>query len=138
MGGIDIVVPNAEIAYVSKIDDMDPDKLRSGRRGQSQKGPLRSSKASIPVFRRQGTGGNIVVISSKNVFDPGAAFGAYSASKAGRASDFQNCRPGTGGIRSPREHGQPDAVFGDEGFFPNSGNLSAPKELNTDAWTLKD
>jgi NAD(P)-dependent dehydrogenase (short-subunit alcohol dehydrogenase family) len=31
----------------------------------------------------QGTGGNVVVISSKNVFDPGAVFGAYSASKAG-------------------------------------------------------
>jgi NAD(P)-dependent dehydrogenase (short-subunit alcohol dehydrogenase family) len=30
-----------------------------------------------------GTGGHIVVISSKNVFDPGAAFGAYSTSKAG-------------------------------------------------------
>jgi NAD(P)-dependent dehydrogenase (short-subunit alcohol dehydrogenase family) len=31
----------------------------------------------------QGTGGNIVIVSSKNVFAPGAEFGAYSASKAG-------------------------------------------------------
>jgi NAD(P)-dependent dehydrogenase (short-subunit alcohol dehydrogenase family) len=35
------------------------------------------------LFRRQGTGGNVIVNSSKNVFGPGADFGAYSASKAG-------------------------------------------------------
>ena len=34
------------------------------------------------LFRDQGTGGNVVVNSSKNVFGPGADFGAYSASKA--------------------------------------------------------
>jgi NAD(P)-dependent dehydrogenase (short-subunit alcohol dehydrogenase family) len=33
-------------------------------------------------FRNQNTGGDIVLISTKNVFAPGATFGAYSASKA--------------------------------------------------------
>ena len=47
------------------------------------KGTINVIKAAVPIFRRQGTGGNIVVISSKNVFGPGVAFGAYSASKAG-------------------------------------------------------
>jgi NAD(P)-dependent dehydrogenase (short-subunit alcohol dehydrogenase family) len=36
-------------------------------------------------MRLQGTGGNIVVISSKNVMAPGAEFGAYSSSKAAAA-----------------------------------------------------
>ncbi len=40
-------------------------------------------KAAIPIFTRQATGGNIIINSSKNVFAPGEAFGAYSASKAG-------------------------------------------------------
>jgi NAD(P)-dependent dehydrogenase (short-subunit alcohol dehydrogenase family) len=40
-------------------------------------------KAAIPILKRQHTGGSIVINSSKNVFAPGAAFGAYSASKAG-------------------------------------------------------
>ena len=34
-------------------------------------------------MRRQATGGDIVLISTKNVFMPGAEFGAYSATKAG-------------------------------------------------------
>jgi NAD(P)-dependent dehydrogenase (short-subunit alcohol dehydrogenase family) len=33
-------------------------------------------------FARQGTGGDIVLVSTKNVFAPGATFGAYSATKA--------------------------------------------------------
>jgi NAD(P)-dependent dehydrogenase (short-subunit alcohol dehydrogenase family) len=33
-------------------------------------------------FILQGTGGDVIVISSKNVFSPGAGFGAYSATKA--------------------------------------------------------
>ena len=33
-------------------------------------------------FRLQATGGDIVLVSTKNVFAPGAGFGAYSATKA--------------------------------------------------------
>jgi NAD(P)-dependent dehydrogenase (short-subunit alcohol dehydrogenase family) len=39
-------------------------------------------RAAARVMRSQGTGGNIIVNASKNVFAPGADFGAYSASKA--------------------------------------------------------
>jgi NAD(P)-dependent dehydrogenase (short-subunit alcohol dehydrogenase family) len=34
------------------------------------------------LFKRQGTGGDIVLVSTKNVFAPGANFGAYSSTKA--------------------------------------------------------
>ena len=33
-------------------------------------------------LKRQGTGGDVVLVSTKNVFAPGAKFGAYSATKA--------------------------------------------------------
>ena len=82
LGGIDIVVPDAGIAHVAKIEDLDPKKLDQVI-AVNLKGKFNTIKASIPVFKRQGTGGNVVVISSKNVFDPGAAFGAYTASKTG-------------------------------------------------------
>jgi NAD(P)-dependent dehydrogenase (short-subunit alcohol dehydrogenase family) len=37
---------------------------------------------SARLFKLQGTGGDIVMVSTKNVFAPGARFGAYSATKA--------------------------------------------------------
>ncbi|HSB04932.1 MAG TPA: bifunctional aldolase/short-chain dehydrogenase, partial [Thermodesulfobacteriota bacterium] len=82
VGGIDLLVPNAGIAHVAKIEDLDPVKFRQVI-DVNLMGTFHMLKASVPIFKRQGTGGNVVVISSKNVFDPGAAFGAYSASKAG-------------------------------------------------------
>ena len=81
-GGLDLVVPNAGVALVATIDQLDPERLDKVI-DVNLKGTFNLIKACIPVFRRQGSGGNIVLISSKNVFDPGKAFGAYSASKAG-------------------------------------------------------
>ena len=40
-------------------------------------------REGLRQLKLQGTGGNVVIVSSKNVFAPGAEFGAYSASKAG-------------------------------------------------------
>ena len=45
-------------------------------------GVLNTIREAARVFRLQGTGGHVVVNSSKNVFAPGKDFGAYSASKA--------------------------------------------------------
>ena len=70
------------MALVATIDQLDPERLDKVI-DVNLKGTFNLIKACIPVFRRQGSGGNIVLISSKNVFDPGKAFGAYSASKAG-------------------------------------------------------
>ena len=81
-GGLDLVVPNAGVAHVSTIQDLDPDRLDQVL-AVNLKGVFNVIKAAIPVLKRQGSGGNMVIISSKNVFDPGASFSAYSASKAG-------------------------------------------------------
>ncbi len=112
-GGFDIVVPNAGIAHVATIEAMDTQKLDQVV-AVNLKGTYTVIKASIPVFRRQGTGGNIIVISSKNVFDPGAAFGAYSASKAGahQISKIAALELAEIGVRVNMVN--PDAVFGDD------------------------
>jgi rhamnose utilization protein RhaD (predicted bifunctional aldolase and dehydrogenase)/NAD(P)-dependent dehydrogenase (short-subunit alcohol dehydrogenase family) len=130
LGGIDIVVPNAGTAHVSKIEDLDPDRLDQVI-AVNLKGTFNTIKASIPVFKRQGTGGNIVVISSKNVFDPGAAFGAYSASKAGahQMSKIAAIELAELGVRVNMIN--PDAIFGDEKIPSKLWELVGPERMKS-------
>jgi rhamnose utilization protein RhaD (predicted bifunctional aldolase and dehydrogenase)/NAD(P)-dependent dehydrogenase (short-subunit alcohol dehydrogenase family) len=81
-GGLDVLVPNAGIAHVATIAELAEADFRKVI-DVNLLGVYQVIKAAIPIFRRQGTGGSVIINSSKNVFDPGAAFGAYSASKAG-------------------------------------------------------
>lgn len=80
-GGMDIVVVNAGIAAVSPLHELTLDMLRSVARVNTEGAFLTLSEAGRRL-RRQGTGGDIVMVSTKNVFAPGAQFGAYSATKA--------------------------------------------------------
>jgi len=80
-GGIDIIVVNAGIALVSSLADMDTDAFRKLERVNIEGTLLTLSEASRH-FKLQGTGGDIILVSTKNVFAPGANFGAYSATKA--------------------------------------------------------
>jgi rhamnose utilization protein RhaD (predicted bifunctional aldolase and dehydrogenase)/NAD(P)-dependent dehydrogenase (short-subunit alcohol dehydrogenase family) len=80
-GGLDILVPNAGIARVATLAEMEETDLRKVL-DVNFLGVFQVIKAAIPIFLRQSTGGHVIINSSKNVFDPGAAFGAYSASKA--------------------------------------------------------
>ena len=80
-GGIDLVVINAGLAHVSVLADME---LRDFQRLEAVnvEGTLMVLRAAGRVFARQRTGGDVVLVSTKNVFAPGAGFGAYSATKA--------------------------------------------------------
>jgi NAD(P)-dependent dehydrogenase (short-subunit alcohol dehydrogenase family) len=80
-GGIDIVVVNAGIAHVCQIKDMDLEDFRRLEKVNVE-GALLTLKVSANHFILQGIGGDIVVMSTKNVPNPGASFGAYSATKA--------------------------------------------------------
>ncbi|MBN1694592.1 bifunctional aldolase/short-chain dehydrogenase [candidate division WOR-3 bacterium] len=80
-GGIDLVVVNAGIASVSSLMGMDPNTFRKLEQVNIE-GTLNFLSESGRHFRVQGTGGDVVVISTKNVFSPGTKFGAYSATKA--------------------------------------------------------
>jgi rhamnose utilization protein RhaD (predicted bifunctional aldolase and dehydrogenase)/NAD(P)-dependent dehydrogenase (short-subunit alcohol dehydrogenase family) len=80
-GGVDVVVINAGRALVSPLEGMKLESFQSLERVNAEGTLLMLSEAGRH-FRYQGTGGDIVLVSTKNVFAPGASFGAYSATKA--------------------------------------------------------
>jgi len=81
-GGIDVLVLNAGIAHVASLEATDAAVFRRVV-DVNLVGYFLVLREVAALLRRQGTAGNVVVNSSKNVFAPGADFGAYSASKAG-------------------------------------------------------
>ena len=80
-GGIDILVVNAGIPLVAHLKDIDIDAFRKLERVNVE-GTLLTLREIANHFILQGTGGDIVIVSTKNVPCPGASFGAYSATKA--------------------------------------------------------
>jgi NAD(P)-dependent dehydrogenase (short-subunit alcohol dehydrogenase family) len=83
-GKIDIVVVNAGIALVSTLKDMDIEAFRRVEKVNIE-GTLLTLAQAGRVFEKQGTGGDIIIMSTKNVPSPSAGFGAYSATKAAAA-----------------------------------------------------
>jgi hypothetical protein len=86
-GGIDILVLNAGIAMVSYLKEMDIESFRRLEKVNVEGAMLTLSEIARH-FILQGTGGDIIVISTKNVPAPGAGFGAYSATKAACHSEY--------------------------------------------------
>ncbi len=80
-GGIDLLVVNAGVALVSPLAEMDVAAFRKLERVNVE-GTLLVLAEAARHFKAQATGGDVVVMSTKNVFAPGARFGAYSATKA--------------------------------------------------------
>jgi NAD(P)-dependent dehydrogenase (short-subunit alcohol dehydrogenase family) len=80
-GRLDIVVHNAGIALVSKLEDLDLEAFRRLERVNIE-GTLLVLAEAGRVLKQQGHGGDIVIMSTKNVPSPSAGFGAYSATKA--------------------------------------------------------
>jgi len=109
-GGIDLVIVNAGAAYVSSLADMDLNIFQKLERVNIE-GTLHTVAESSRRFRTQGTGGDIVVISTKNVFAPGASFGAYSATKAAAHQLARVASLELAGIDVRVNMVSPDAVF---------------------------
>jgi NAD(P)-dependent dehydrogenase (short-subunit alcohol dehydrogenase family) len=80
-GGVDLVLINAGLALVASLSEMDLEEFRRIEQVNVE-GTLLVLAEAARHLELQGTGGDVVVISSKNVFAPGAQFGAYSATKA--------------------------------------------------------
>ncbi|MEO5339862.1 MAG: bifunctional aldolase/short-chain dehydrogenase [Magnetococcus sp. MYC-9] len=80
-GGLDLLILNAGLAHVSSLEEMQSEAFQRLQRVNVE-GTLHLLSAAARHFRCQGTGGDVVLISTKNVFAPGANFGAYSATKA--------------------------------------------------------
>ncbi len=80
-GGIDIVVVNAGIPLVSFLKDIDLEDLQRLEKVNVE-GTFLTLREIAKHFIAQGTGGDVIIVSTKNVPSPGAGFGAYSATKA--------------------------------------------------------
>jgi len=80
-GGIDLLIANAGIALVSSLAEMQIEAFQKVERVNIE-GTLTVISEAARHFKIQGTGGDIILVSTKNVFAPGAKFGAYSATKA--------------------------------------------------------
>lgn len=139
-GGVDVVVPNAGIAHVSRLEAMDPARFQTVL-AVNTTGTMLVLKEAAKVLRAQGTGGSVVVQASKNTFAPGAGFGAYSASKAGAlqlariaALEFAEF-----GVRVNAVNA--DAVFGDDEVPSQLWQMVGPERMQArglDAAGLRD
>ncbi len=114
-GGLDFVIVNAGVALVSSLAEMKLEEFRRLERVNIE-GTLLVLAESARFFERQGIGGDIVLVSTKNVFAPGARFGAYSATKAAahQLARIASLELASAGVRVNMV--APDAVFG-EGRF---------------------
>lgn len=139
-GGLDILVPNAGIAHVAKLADLSEAAFRQVMEVNCF-GVFQVIKGAIPILRLQGTGGSIVINSSKNVFAPGAAFGAYSASKAGahQLGKVAALELAEFGVRVNMINA--DAIFDDAGVSSGLWDVVGPERMrsrNLDPEGLKD
>ncbi len=80
-GGIDIVVVNAGIPLVSYLKDIDLEDFRRLEKVNVE-GTFLTLREIAHHLILQNTGGDIIIVSTKNVPSPGAGFGAYSVTKA--------------------------------------------------------
>jgi len=111
-GRLDVVVANAGIAAVAPLVDLDLAVFQRLEKVNVE-GTLLTLAEAGRRFRDQGRGGDIVLISSKNVFAPGAHFGAYSATKAAahQLARIASLEFAAYGVRVNMV--APDAVFSD-------------------------
>ncbi len=109
-GGVDLVVANAGAAFVAALSDMDPDAFRTLEQVNIE-GTLNILAEAGRRFEIQNTGGDIVLISTKNVMAPGAKFGAYSATKAAAHQLARIASLELAGIDVRVNMVSPDAVF---------------------------
>jgi NAD(P)-dependent dehydrogenase (short-subunit alcohol dehydrogenase family) len=80
-GGVDAVIVNAGIAHVAPLVELSLTDFRK-LESVNVEGTLLTLAEAGRQLAVQGTGGDVVLVSTKNVFVPGAGFGAYSATKA--------------------------------------------------------
>ncbi|MBI5556940.1 MAG: bifunctional aldolase/short-chain dehydrogenase [Deltaproteobacteria bacterium] len=139
-GGLDILVPNAGIAHVAKLQELDEQAFHKVLEVNLM-GVFQVIKGAIPIFTRQATGGNVIINSSKNVFAPGESFGAYSASKAGAHQLGKIAALELAPIKVRVNMINADAIFDDAGVSSGLWDVVGPdrmKARNLDPAGLKE
>lgn len=111
VGGVDIIVVNAGI--FSQSQPLEEVSLDSWERSLdvNLSGAFHTVAVGLRYLKEQGSGGDIVVIASKNVPAPGRDAAAYSVSKAGQTQLARVCalEAGSYGIRVNMLH--PHLIF---------------------------
>ena len=115
-GGVDVVVSNAGIAHCAPIESL---RLEDWERSLAVNatGHFLVTRAALRHFRRQGTGGAMVFVATKNVTAPGKDFAAYSASKAAEAQLARVAAIEGGPIGVRVNMVNPDAIFAGSGLW---------------------
>jgi NAD(P)-dependent dehydrogenase (short-subunit alcohol dehydrogenase family) len=110
-GGVDVVVSNAGMAHCAPIESLE---LGDWERSLAVNatGHFLVTRAALRHFRRQGIGGALVFVATKNVTAPGKDFAAYSASKAAEAQLARVAAIEGGAIGVRVNMVNPDAIFG--------------------------
>jgi len=109
-GGIDGLVSNAGVGATGRIADLSRAEWQRSM-DINVTSHFLVTRRLLPVLEKQGRGGSLVYIASKNALSPGAGFGAYSAAKAAQVQLARIVAlEGAGfGVRSNVVN--PDAVF---------------------------
>jgi rhamnose utilization protein RhaD (predicted bifunctional aldolase and dehydrogenase)/NAD(P)-dependent dehydrogenase (short-subunit alcohol dehydrogenase family) len=143
-GGLDILVPNAGLAHVATLEELDEVAFRRVLE-VNLVGAFQVIKAAIPIFKRQARSGHlpaqIIINSSKNVFAPGAAFGAYSASKAGAHQLGKIAALELAAIGARVNMINADGIFDDHGISSGLWDVVGPDRMrsrNLDPAGLKE
>jgi rhamnulose-1-phosphate aldolase/alcohol dehydrogenase len=110
-GGIDGVVSNAGVAVTGRIDDLS-DEAWGRSLAVNATAHFLVARRVLRVFARQGLGGSLVFVASKNAFSPGEGFGAYSVAKAAEVQLARVVALEAGRIGVRANVVSPDAVFG--------------------------
>lgn len=109
-GGLDGLVVNAGIGVPGTLEELALAQWNKGIDINLTSAFL-ITKYGMQAFRKQGMGGSIVYIASKNAFAPGAGFGGYSVTKAGMIQ-LMRIAALEGGVIGVRANAlNPDAVF---------------------------
>jgi rhamnulose-1-phosphate aldolase/alcohol dehydrogenase len=115
-GGLDVLVSNAGIAHSAPVERM---ALADWERSfaVNATGHFLVAREAMRVLSRQGLGGALIFVATKNVMSPGKDFAAYSAAKAAEAqlAKVLALEGAPHGIRSNIVN--PDAVFQDSGLW---------------------
>ena len=105
-GGVDIVVSNAGVASSAALEETSLDEWRRNHEILVT-GYFLVAREAFTVLKRQGRGGSVVFVASKNALVAGKNAAAYSSAKAAELHLARCLAEEGGGGRDPRQHGQP-------------------------------
>jgi NAD(P)-dependent dehydrogenase (short-subunit alcohol dehydrogenase family) len=137
LGGLDIVVSNAGIAHISSVERMSLSDWEKSLKVNAT-GHFLVAREAVKLFKRQGLGGNLIFIATKNVMAPGKDFGAYSASKSAEAqlAKILAIEGGESNVRANIVN--PDGVFENSGLWNEEVRRERAKSYGISAARLED